>query len=359
MALVSIIVPIYNTSKYLADCIESIVIQTYKEIEIILIDDGSTDSSAVICDLYAKKDTRIRFIRKKNEGVSIARNFGIELAKGEFIQFVDSDDTIANDMVERLVESIFKNKSDMVVCGLEYFIPYRLLKKNKHKEIKYLGDCNCIFTIEDYLVKVLSLKTNVIIGSPCNKLYRVDYIRKYGLTFENSVFFAEDFLFNLKVLEGIKKISYISESFYIYRRDRADSLTKSERNMDDYWYRNKHNYLNYRALFITLGYYDKYKPDVDEYLIFAVEAVLYDLFYSQPGIKFKEKIAWIKRIAMDSEVKNMLDSVICENKNEKAIVKDFSKATYRILAMRYFLRCLLIKSLRIPYTIVLKLLRRR
>ena len=110
--LISIIVPIYNVELYLEKCIESIINQTYKNLEIILVDDGSTDSCGKICDEYAKKDNRIKVIHKINGGLSDARNKGMEIAKGKYIGFVDGDDYVASDMYETLYKFSVKNSLD-------------------------------------------------------------------------------------------------------------------------------------------------------------------------------------------------------------------------------------------------------
>lgn len=115
--LVSIIIPVYNVEKYLNKCIESVVSQTYKNLDIIIIDDGSKDSSGKMCDEWASKDKRIRVIHKTNGGLSDARNVGIEHAKGNYISFVDSDDFIENDMIEVLLKEIKENNCDISICG--------------------------------------------------------------------------------------------------------------------------------------------------------------------------------------------------------------------------------------------------
>ena len=119
-ALISIIVPIYNVDSYLRKCFDSIISQTYSDFELILVDDGSTDDSPKICDEYARKDDRIIVIHKKNGGVSSARNAGLNVAKGEYIGFIDPDDYIVSEMYECMVNAIEKYKSDMVVCGYDY-----------------------------------------------------------------------------------------------------------------------------------------------------------------------------------------------------------------------------------------------
>lgn len=117
--LVSIIIPIYNVEKYIEKCLNSVINQTYNNIEIILIDDGSEDKSKQICDDYAKTDTRIKVIHKKNEGVSKARNIGIDISKGEFITFIDSDDYIDKNYIEELYNLCVRTNSDIVICGVK------------------------------------------------------------------------------------------------------------------------------------------------------------------------------------------------------------------------------------------------
>ena len=130
------IIPIYNAEQYLRQCLDSVVNQTYKNLEIILVDDGSTDNSGKICDEYALKDKRIVVIHKENGGISDARNIGIEKASGEFITFVDSDDDVANDIIEYLYEILKKFNCKMSVCA------HNIIKNNKiKKSFNLKGDC--------------------------------------------------------------------------------------------------------------------------------------------------------------------------------------------------------------------------
>ena len=120
--LITVIVPVYNVEKYLTRCVDSIINQTYKNLEIILVDDGSTDSSPAICDNYAKKDSRINVIHKQNNGASSARNAALDIASGDYIGFVDSDDYINRDMYASLFDSIVDSGSDMAICESEYVV---------------------------------------------------------------------------------------------------------------------------------------------------------------------------------------------------------------------------------------------
>ena len=131
--LISIIVPIYNVEKYLKKCIDSIINQTYKNLEIILVDDGSPDNCGKICDEYAKKDNRIKVIHKENGGVSSARNVGVENATGEYIGFVDSDDYIEKDMYEVLINNLKKENADISIIS-NYEVYKNKIIENKKKE---------------------------------------------------------------------------------------------------------------------------------------------------------------------------------------------------------------------------------
>ena len=119
--LVSIIIPVYNVEKYLAECIESVLKQTYQNIEILLIDDGSPDNSGKICDEYEEKDSRVRVIHKENGGVSSARNVGLEQANGEYITFIDSDDFVSESYIEELYIALENGNSDLAFCKYNHY----------------------------------------------------------------------------------------------------------------------------------------------------------------------------------------------------------------------------------------------
>lgn len=167
---VSVVVPIYNVENYLEECIESILNQTYSNIEVILIDDGSTDGSGALCDEYKKKDKRIYVLHKKNGGLSDARNMGIDNAKGEYITFVDSDDIIARDMIEYLLCLLNTYKADMAVCQCDYVDENSKLIKNISNVKK-----TCVSGIEECLKTLLvdSGLNTVAWG----KIYKTDYFK--------------------------------------------------------------------------------------------------------------------------------------------------------------------------------------
>lgn len=131
--VISVIIPVYNIEKYLDRCLESIINQSYTNLEIILIDDGSTDNSGKICDDYKNQDNRIIVVHKKNEGVSQARNLGISIATGEFLSFVDGDDTVEKDMFLTLINNAYKYNADFSCCGVRFI--YIWMEKSLMKKL--------------------------------------------------------------------------------------------------------------------------------------------------------------------------------------------------------------------------------
>ena len=163
--LITVIVPVYNVEEHLDRCIESIINQTYKNLEIILVNDGSPDNCPALCDKWAEKDDRIRVIHKTNGGVSSARNSGINVAKGEYVGFVDSDDYISADMYELMVESIINNNSELSVIGY----------KIEEKEFRHSDE---LISNEKATVYMFDVKNcEFFQGYSCNKLYMLNVIK--------------------------------------------------------------------------------------------------------------------------------------------------------------------------------------
>ena len=208
MAEISIIVPVYNVEQYLENCIESILNQTFKDFELILVDDGSTDNSGKICDIYEKKDSRIKVIHKNNGGLSSARNTGLDIACGKYIGFVDSDDSIHPKMYEVLYNLIEKYKSDISCCNYKY--TYDISNQN-HEELNLneVIEMSNIEAIEKLYDKDLGVRLVVA----WNKLYHkrlFDNIRyKVGRLHEDE-FMAHRRLYNSK------KITYVDNELYYY-----------------------------------------------------------------------------------------------------------------------------------------------
>lgn len=228
--MISIVVPVYNVEHYISKCIESIISQTYRDIEIILVDDGSTDNCGVICDEYAKKDERIIVFHIKNSGLSAARNYGITNSKGDYIGFVDGDDWIETDMFENLMNLVKVNKSEIAICGYYDEYPSRTHTSSIVQEK---------FTNSIDLVKAL-INGNIN-NSVWNKLYQRS-------CFENILFpighVREDIFTLYKIFLKTSAAVSVSMPLYHYRKNRQESIIQSDLidNLIDYWLANKSRY---------------------------------------------------------------------------------------------------------------------
>lgn len=222
MELVSVIVPIYNVEAYLERCVESILQQTYKHIEIILVDDGSPDRCGSMCEEYAQKDNRIKVLHKENGGLSDARNAGLEMAKGKYVLFVDSDDLIKKELVESCVQTAEKNSSDIVIFDFN--------RVEENEEIVTTME------IEKSGTYTLESEPRILFGSPSavNKLFRRDLFIKTGIRFPVGKYY-EDLGTIPKLLLLADKIDYIKKSYYDYMIRSGSIMTaaKFEKNYED------------------------------------------------------------------------------------------------------------------------------
>jgi len=204
--LISVIIPVYNVEKYVERCLDSVINQTYKNLEIILIDDGSTDNSGKICDEYVKKDNRIIVVHKENGGVSSARNIGIELANGDYIGFVDSDDYIEKEMYENLFNNLIKYNVDISMCN--YYIE-KNSKKTFHKH-----DIKDILLINNKAEFFELLNSNYYKGFLWNKLFKAEVIKKFKL--KNDIHVCEDLLLVSQIADFSNSFCFDNKCLYNY-----------------------------------------------------------------------------------------------------------------------------------------------
>jgi glycosyltransferase involved in cell wall biosynthesis len=218
---ISIIVPVYNAEKHLKECLDSIINQTLKEIQIIIINDGSTDNSKEIILDYVAKDKRVTFIDSENEGVSAARNKGIEKSSGRYIGFVDADDYIAPGMYQRLFEIAEENKSAIVICNATHVDEKREFSKRLQLE-------NETFLIRDKAPLILDFLRFKYDSANWNKMYDSNIIKQHHLKFDNRLAIWEDLLFNLKFIVYTDKITTLSEALYYYRVHDSSVIANSK-----------------------------------------------------------------------------------------------------------------------------------
>lgn len=206
---VSIIVPVYNAEKNLDRCIESVLKQDYENFELILMDDGSKDNSGNLCDEYAKKDARIRVIHKENSGVSDTRNQAIQLARGEYLQFIDSDDWITPDATGLMVRMAQESKCEMVIADFYRVIGERLAHKGDIRE-------DGLLTREEFALYMMEDPADFYYGVLWNKLYRRDIVEEFQLRMDENISWCEDFIFNMEYIRHVKNVYALHVPIYYY-----------------------------------------------------------------------------------------------------------------------------------------------
>lgn len=206
---VSIIIPIYNAEAHLNRCIDSVLKQDFEDFELILMDDGSKDSSGSICDEYAAGDSRVRVVHKENSGVSDTRNQAISLARGEYLQFLDSDDWITPDATGLFVRTAVEHGCDMVISDFYRVVGERLSHKGDIQE-------DGLLTREEFAVCMMEKPADFYYGVLWNKLYRRDIIVEYGLCMDKDISWCEDFIFNMEYIRHVKTVYALRVPIYYY-----------------------------------------------------------------------------------------------------------------------------------------------
>lgn len=326
---ISVIVPVYNNEKNLKDCIESILNQTYKSFELILINDGSSDNSLEICEAYKTTDSRIVVYNQINSGASVARNLGLRKMSGDYVIFVDADDTIKSNMLSEMLNVSLKYDLDFTMCGLtlKYFdINDELIKENEVKPRSR------ILNHSDLPDKLLDLVESEIINGPVCKLIKSKIITENNLLMPPNLSLQEDLYFNISILEKIKKMGVIEESYYDYNIRMTESVTKK-------YYAEKFEMLDEVHDHI-LKFYKKYSKNNEtirnvEYIyIKNVYAGCINLFHDNCDLSRSEKIKYIKRI---TKTNKFLASLERANKSgfKYSVLKNILK-TKNVYLIYYF-----------------------
>lgn len=232
MKLISVIIPVYNVEKYLEECVKSLINQSYKNLEIILVNDGSTDSSGVLCDNLALLDSRISVIHKNNEGLGFARNTGLEYANGEYVTFIDSDDYADKNLIELLYEGIVNYNADTCIGGFKRVNDLnQVIYEEKYDMKNYSGR----EVKDNLLVRMLGsspTKSDAIRMSVWNVLFSTNIIKRNKLTFlSERDFISEDILFDLEYYKYSKKVTVIDSTAYNYRINNMSLTMKYKEDM--------------------------------------------------------------------------------------------------------------------------------
>lgn len=212
--LVSIVIPVYNCSEYVRECIESVLAQDHRNIEVLVIDDGSDDGSAELCRSLAEKDPRVTAHVREHGGVSAARNYGIRLAAGELITFVDADDYVEPQHISALVSTMLEQNADCAVSG--YFLDLRgRSEKRVFCGIKTMGAHTAVLNMLD---------TTLYQGFLCNKLFRKSIIDNARLSLREDIFYCEDLLFCAEYFSNCSRVCCVGQAYYHYRRRKGSAV---------------------------------------------------------------------------------------------------------------------------------------
>lgn len=260
--MISIIVPVYNASDYIIDCLNSVFLQTYSTFEVLAINDGSTDNSLEILNKIAIQDSRLRVIDQENKGVSSTRNTGLKYAKGEYILFLDSDDTIDASLLQDNLNLLIKYQVDLVIFGFN-----RVFLKNTKISTKTINSSQVIQSKQ--LNTVLEeLVRKELIFPPFNKLFKKEIIDYHNLQFDCHMRYGEDFVFVTQYLDKCSNIYLNSKAYYNYLFDRPTSAMNryDENKLNDQLY--VHDYLEY--------FLKKYEVDTDSILNERLINICYD-----------------------------------------------------------------------------------
>ncbi len=216
MPEVSVVVPVYNIAEYLPKCIDSVLAQTFDDYELILVNDGSKDSSLDICRSYEKKDPRIRVIDKVNGGLSDARNSGMAIAKGEYIYFLDGDDFIEPTLLDSCIRQLKKTGADMVIFDVyQYFA-----SRNTKEIIRNVYDQNEVYTLDEHPEMITQ-----ILNAAWNKMYRLSLFKQNHITYPWGCYY-EDLGTTYRLLLRTSRIAFINEPLYDYLADRPGNITQ-------------------------------------------------------------------------------------------------------------------------------------
>ena len=292
--LVSIIVPVYNVQNSVARCLESVLAQTWKEIEVIVLNDGSTDGSLAICEQFRRKDPRITLIDKPNAGLSMTRNDGMKVAKGKYVQFVDSDDLLEPDFTENMVRAAEANSADLVISPYWMALPPEMVNPGEGEKLApdaklFLEDPSVtdrrgykvrqygflpagVYDQRAYAMQLIEKPATFYFNVVWNKLYRRQLLEAVDLWFTNDLLYAEDQQFNVRYLQYAKVIASIDTPGYYYIQNphgichtqlTAGTVMQNKLQMLRY----------YKELFTKLGIYDEAQPRLYKSLVAFSENV--------------------------------------------------------------------------------------
>lgn len=328
--LVSVIIPVYNIEHFIERCINSVIHQTYKNLEIILVDDGSKDNSGKICDNYSEEDNRIKIVHKDNGGLSSARNAGLEISRGDFITFIDGDDWIDKDYISKCMERLLESKVDVLITPYirEYAdksVPNELFSGNY-----YVMDSELV--TEKIFRRFFGLYKNELkdaskiddLSTAWGKVYKREFCKNVRFV-DTKIIGTEDAWYNINVFYNVKSVLYYGDVYYHYNKENQGSLIRSYNTDLFFGWKNLYQYMN--NFVISKKLQEDFFEALNNRIVVDLFALCRNVINSNLSIKEKR-----------NEIKHILDDKIYKKAFEKF---DFS---YLDLKWRWFYTFCRVKS---------------
>ena len=286
--LVSIILPVYNAQSHLERCIGSILAQTYRDLELIILNDGSKDQSLPVCEEFRARDSRILLVDKDNSGVSDTRNLGLKLAGGKYIQFVDSDDHIAPDYTQHLVTAAEQNHADLVIAPYKMVIPAGVSKPEqvleklqddlgvmsvaRPPEVREYGFLPAgIYDKDTFALRLMDKPASYFYSVLWNKLYRRDILTGNDIRFTSELRWAEDLVFNMQYIQYAQTFVSIAAPGYFYVQN-PQSICHTQINPATLVQNKVQTFRYYKDLYTRLGMYEEVRPQLYKFLVDIAES---------------------------------------------------------------------------------------
>ena len=286
--LVSIILPVYNAQNHLARCVGSICAQTYRNIEIIILNDGSKDQSLPVCEEFRQKDPRILLVDKANSGVSDTRNLGLKLASGKYVEFVDSDDYLDPDFTERLVAAAEENEADFVIAPYKMVIPAGASKPEqvldkiqdelgvmsvaRPPEVREYGFLPAgVYDKDTFALRLMDKPASYFYSVLWNKLYRRDILTGNDIQFVSEMRWAEDLVFNMQYIQYAERFVAIDKPGYYYVQN-PQSICHTQINPATIVQNKLQVFRYYKDLYTRLGMYEEVRPQLYKFLVDIAES---------------------------------------------------------------------------------------
>ena len=286
--LVSIILPVYNAQNHLARCVGSICAQTYRNLEIIILNDGSKDQSLPVCEEFRAKDSRILLVDKENSGVSDTRNLGLKRACGKYVQFVDSDDYLDPDFTEHLVTAAEENEADLVIAPYKMVIPAGASKPEqvlgkiqdelgvmsvaRPPEVREYGFLPAgVYDKDTFALRLMDKPASYFYSVLWNKLYRRDILTGNDIQFVSEMRWAEDLVFNLRYIQYAERFVSIAQAGYSYVQN-PQSICHTQVNAATVVQNKLQVFRYYKDLYTRLGMYEEVRPQLYKFLVDIAES---------------------------------------------------------------------------------------